>query len=267
MPRHLLMTLVLACPVILPACAAEAPSEVAEGSDDLVTRLPQLDPVRDKMTAELKLPVVFKVQQLREKSGFAFFLGKPLQASGAAIDYSKSKYKPYLDAGAFDDTCAALMKQVGGKWTLVTYAFGSTDAAWPTWAAKYKAPAEIFQPAPTATTTAASTERKAILDALRVPVAAEVHTQVLFQVNKLKILQGWAFLGALPVQADGVTMIDYHGTPYQQQIDEEAFDYGMFALLHQVGGKWTVVTYRIGATDIPYSDWASKYKAPASLFQ
>lgn len=265
MSRRLLLTLALACPVVLPACATEPPA-AAEGSEDLVTQLPQLDPIRSKLASELGLSVVFKVQQLREKSGFAFFLGRPLQASGAAIDYRKTKYKPYLDAGAFDDTCAALLKQVNGKWTLVTWSFGSTDAAWPTWAAKYKAPAEIFQPAPVATVTSASAERKAVLDALRVPVSAEVHAQVLFQVKQFKVLSGWAFVGAMPVQADGVTMLDYHGTPYQTDVEHGDFDYGLFALLHQVGGKWKVATYKLGAGDIPYVDWAKKYGAPAALF-
>lgn len=261
-PIVLTAPVILTAPVVLTGCVTE-PAEMSEGSDDLIARKPELDPVRAAMKTELNMQVVFKINQRRDKAGWSFLLLKPLQTSGAPIDYKKTKYKSYLDAGAFDDTCAALVRQVGGKWTLVAYSFGGTDAAWPGWAAKYKAPAEIFQ-APTAT--AASTERKQILDAVRAPVSIELKTPVLFQVERMKVLTGWAFLGAVPLQADG-SPIDYHATGYQKLIDRGEFDGGVYALVHKVGGKWTVVAYKIGPTDVAWYDWSSQYGAPAAVFE
>lgn len=264
MMRRLLLTLALTAPIALTACATE-PVDMSEGSDDLIARKPELDPVRAAMQIELKMPVVFVINQRRDKSGWSFMLLKPLRTTGAPIDYKLTKYKAYVEAGAFEDTCAALVRQVAGKWTLVAYSFGATDAAWPGWAAKYKAPAEIFQPPAIAKASAAS-ERKLILDALRAPVSLELKTQVLFQVERMKVLEGWAFLGAVPLQTDG-SQIDYKATGYQKLIDRGEFDGGVYALLHKVGGKWTVVAYKIGPTDVAWYDWSKKYGAPAAVFE
>jgi len=269
MTRRLLLALALALPATLPACAAETPAVEAGEGDELVVLKPTLDPVRAAMETKLKTKVVFKIQHLREQSGWAFFLGRPLAPSGQPLDYSKTVYKAHIDAGAFDETCAALLKQVNGKWTLVAHSFGSTDAAWPGWAAQHKAPTAIFQLQPAAVTsmkTPTQAERKAILDTLRVPVVAELKGPILFEVTRLKILTGWAFVGAIPQRADG-SAIDYTGTKYQAKVEAGAFDGGVFALLKLSGGKWQVVTYDIGSTDAPWMTWAEKHKAPAALFQ
>ena len=108
-------------------------------------------------------------------------------------------------------------------------------------------------------------ERKAILDALRVPVEKRLKRKVVFKVDELKVLDGWAFVRGVPQQPGGKPM-DYSGTPYQQQRDDGAFDDGFSALLRAKGGKWSVVTYNIGATDVVWADWAEKYKAPPEIF-
>ncbi len=61
--------------------------------------------------------------------------------------------------------------------------------------------------------------------------------------------------------------IDYHGTSYQKAIDAGAFDDGIVALLQKRGGKWQVVEYVIGATDVPYVEWNRKYRAPSEIFK
>ena len=109
-------------------------------------------------------------------------------------------------------------------------------------------------------------ERQAITDALRLPVQKQLKTKVIFKIDYLKVQNGWAFLRGVPQQANG-SAVDYHGTPYQTAIAAGAFDDGIVALLRKRGGKWQVVKFVIGATDVPYTDWDRKYHAPPAIFK
>ena len=55
-------------------------------------------------------------------------------------------------------------------------------------------------------------ERKAVLDALRAPVEKRLRRKVVFKVDELKVLDGWAFVRGVPQQPGGKPM-DYSGTP------------------------------------------------------
>lgn len=109
-------------------------------------------------------------------------------------------------------------------------------------------------------------ERKAIADALRVPVQAKLKKSVVFKIDHLKVQDGWAFLRGVPQRPDGKPL-DYRDTPYRKQIDLGAFDDGISALLKREGDKWVVVTYDIGATDVVYLNWAEEHKAPPAIFK
>ncbi|MBC8104318.1 MAG: hypothetical protein H7Z41_17215 [Cytophagales bacterium] len=111
-----------------------------------------------------------------------------------------------------------------------------------------------------------SAERRQITDALRVPVAKALKQKVVFEIRRLKVLQGWAFLDGAPRQPGGKP-INYEKTPYAEAKKEGAFDDGVVALLKRSPrGKWTVVTYALGATDVPYVDWDRRYRAPRAIF-
>lgn len=109
-------------------------------------------------------------------------------------------------------------------------------------------------------------ERKAIADALRAPVKQELQCEVIFKIDRLKVLNGWAFLGGVPLKPDGSEM-DYKGTTYEEAIREGAFDGGIFALLQKRDGQWVTVRYVIGATDVPYVDWPQELGAPKAIFE
>ncbi len=111
-----------------------------------------------------------------------------------------------------------------------------------------------------------SPERKAILDVLRVPVAKQLKQPIIFRIDHLKVQKGFAFVRAYPQKPDG-SAIDYTGTVYQEAIDAGAFDEGVIALLKNANGKWRVMQYVLGATDVPWVDWDKKYKAPKAIFQ
>lgn len=111
-----------------------------------------------------------------------------------------------------------------------------------------------------------SPERKALMDALRLPVEKQLKKKVVFKVDHLKVQGDWAFLTGVPQQANGKAM-DYRNTPYQALIDDGVFDNWICALLRKEHGKWQVLTFQIGATDVPWVGWSEEYKAPAAIFQ
>lgn len=111
--------------------------------------------------------------------------------------------------------------------------------------------------------------RKDIIDALRAPVKEELKQDVVFVINDLNVEGNWAFLGGAPSRPGGGMgggMPDYSATEYQEAIDGGFFDNNIFALFRKSGGKWKVVTYQIGCTDVCYAFWWKEHKAPKSIF-
>jgi hypothetical protein len=110
-----------------------------------------------------------------------------------------------------------------------------------------------------------SAERRAILDALRVPIEGELKQPVTFVVSKLNVYKDWAFVIARPQKPDG-TPVDYHATPYWEAIKEGMFGGIIFSLLRKHDGSWRIVTYDLGATDVSWLTWAKDFDAPEALF-
>ena len=110
-----------------------------------------------------------------------------------------------------------------------------------------------------------STERRAVLGALRLVVRPELKRPVVFKVDHLKVQDGWAFMRGVPRHPSGKPM-NYQGTPYQETITQGMFDDWICALLQKQGARWRVVTYAIGATDVPYTGWAQQYHVPQAIF-
>jgi hypothetical protein len=110
-----------------------------------------------------------------------------------------------------------------------------------------------------------SAERKAILDALRAPIERELKQEIVFVAEHFNVAGTWAFIGGVP-QATGGGEPNYRGTRYQSARDSDAFDNNFFAILRKTGGRWKVVHYAIGCTDVCYADWSSRYRAPKIIF-
>jgi hypothetical protein len=110
-----------------------------------------------------------------------------------------------------------------------------------------------------------SSERKAILDALRHEVQKELKQSVTFKVDHLSSAKGWAFMTGIPQQKNGKS-IDYTKTSYKDAVEAGAFDDGIAALLVKLKGKWTVKVFVIGATDVPWVCWWKEFKAPPEIF-
>lgn len=108
-------------------------------------------------------------------------------------------------------------------------------------------------------------ERKAILDTLRVPVERDLKQKIVFVADHFSVSGNWAFVSGEPQSADGVRP-DYSNTKYAEAVESDAFDNNFFALIKRTSGKWKVVTYLMGCTDVCYLEWPRQYKAPKAIF-
>ena len=127
----------------------------------------------------------------------------------------------------------------------------------------FAAPSAAF--AQTETPPKGSPVRAAILDALRGMVEGEVGKPVEFVVSDMRVLGEWAFVITIP-QRPGGGDIEYVYTRYQSQVDEGAFDGQAIALLRETPTGWLVYEYSLGATDVVWADWGSRYPVPPEVF-
>ena len=101
----------------------------------------------------------------------------------------------------------------------------------------------------------AAAERKAVLDALRPAVERKLGPNVEFVVQVIRVEDGWAFVMTDP-QRKGAKPID------GWKIFGEDFDnmdgLRTEAVLRKTNGRWKVVDYGIGATDVWYCDVGPK---------
>ena len=68
-----------------------------------------------------------------------------------------------------------------------------------------------------------SPERKAILDALRIPVERDLKQKVVFVADNFKVQGNFAFVSGIPQNSSGGDP-DYARTKYADQVDSGAFD-------------------------------------------
>ena len=98
-------------------------------------------------------------------------------------------------------------------------------------------------------------ERKAVLDALRPAVESKLGPNVEFVVQVIRVEDDWAFVMADPQRKGGNAI---NG----RQVFGEDFDnmdgVRVDAVLQLQNGRWEVVDYGIGATDVWYCDVGPK---------
>lgn len=108
-----------------------------------------------------------------------------------------------------------------------------------------------------------SPERSAILNVLRVPVERDLKQKIVFVTDNFKVQGNWAFVSGDPQTPSGAKP-NLKGTAWEGA--EDLFDDNFFGLLRKSGGKWKVVAYALGCTDVCYADWWRRYKAPKAIF-
>jgi len=110
-----------------------------------------------------------------------------------------------------------------------------------------------------------SSERTAVLDALRGPVEQDLGQRVVFKVLTIAVYGEWAYVRATPLAPDG-SSIDYSKTAFREQVESGAFDDAVDALVKNTGGEWRTLDHVIGATDVAWSPWPEEYGAPEAIF-
>jgi len=110
--------------------------------------------------------------------------------------------------------------------------------------------------------------RRPLLDTLRPAIQRDLGGQaVQFMVDRLRVQGDWAFYAGSIQQPNG-RPIDFGKTRYASALENGVFDGpGTYALLRRNGGRWRVVTFVIGPTDVAYLAWPDEYRAPAALFE
>ena len=103
-------------------------------------------------------------------------------------------------------------------------------------------------------------ERRALLDAIRPTIALKLNAPIEFVVLDMRVLGDWAFVQVRP-QRPGGKRIDLRRTPLHADAD---FMDGVRteAILKRTNGKWYIVEYAIGATDVWYAGWCGRTPAP-----
>ena len=104
-----------------------------------------MNALRQPIMKALNQSVIFKIDELQVKDGWAFMRGQPFQPGGIPVDYSVTPHQEAIWAGAFEDLFYALLRQEQDRWEVVVYVIGATDEVYKTWAKKYGAPRELFR--------------------------------------------------------------------------------------------------------------------------
>jgi len=142
-PRLPLLGLVLAL-AIAAASAGPAAAQVETPGRGSPLRAAILDALRPMVAAEVGPPVEFVVDQLRVLGPWAFVSARPQRPGGGAIDYSRTKYREAVAAGAFGDEAIALLHQTSGSWVVYEYSLGATDVPWVDWPDQYHLSPDLF---------------------------------------------------------------------------------------------------------------------------
>lgn len=110
-------------------------------------------------------------------------------------------------------------------------------------------------------------QRRVLLDTIRPAVEQRVGQPVQFMVDVLRTQGDWAFFAGSVQQPNG-RPIDFSRTSYAEQLEEGMFDGpGTYALLRRVGGRWRLVDFVVGPTDVYYLGWPDQFGVPMSLFE
>lgn len=107
--------------------------------------------------------------------------------------------------------------------------------------------------------------RKALMDAARQPIQAEIGRKVIFVVSVLRTDGQWAYLQAVPHNPDG-SKIDWARTPFAREMNQGVMSDVAMVLLRKLGGEWTVVEHVFGPSDVYWVSWADAYGLDQALF-
>lgn len=109
--------------------------------------------------------------------------------------------------------------------------------------------------------------RKTLLAALRPAIERDLGHKLIFIVHVLRVEKDWAFADVVPRTPAGAP-IDFTRTRHAERKREGMLDGDtIYALLRRTGGRWRVMAYAVGPTDVAWAGWHEEYGAPRTLFR
>ena len=249
--------LALSSPLVPTALHAAPSSPVSTPAPGSRERAELMDAVRGPFAQTHHETVTFEVKRLKVGGGYAYLDAVALGAGG----------KPAPSLAPMGGSVSAFYQKRNGHWTVVKWgSYGGTDLVDYARSHFPNAPRALFPasvPAKPAASNAAvhtpkpgSRERAELMDALRGPFAAKYHKTVTFQVGRLKVGGGYAYLNAIA--------LDSHGRPAG---DLEPMGGSVSAFYRKQSGHWIVVKWgSYGGTDL-VDECRKRYpNAPRALF-
>lgn len=110
-----------------------------------------------------------------------------------------------------------------------------------------------------------SAERRAIMDAARVPIQGVVGRPLVFVVDVLNSDGTWVYLQAVPHNPDGSPM-DWSRTLLARDWEAGFMSDIAMVLLRRGAKGWQVVDWVMGPTDVFWLNWAAEYGLPERFF-
>ncbi len=108
-------------------------------------------------------------------------------------------------------------------------------------------------------------ERRAIMNAARIPISKALRQKVIFVVSVLRSDGRWAYLQAVPHRPNG-RKLNWSRTPFASDWKNDAMSEVVMVLLRKDGRRWKAVNYVIGPTDVHWIGWLDQYGLPKALF-
>lgn len=101
-------------------------------------------------------------------------------------------------------------------------------------------------------------ERKAILDALRPKLEAELKASLVFVVSDIRASGEWAFVMAQPQRKDGKKL---DGQKIYGEHWEHMDGFKLTAVLRKKANQWTLLEHYVGSTDVWWQTYCEQKSA------
>jgi hypothetical protein len=108
--------------------------------------------------------------------------------------------------------------------------------------------------------------KKAALEALNATITKKMTLTTQLELADYQTYANYAFVVAAVRQANGKP-VDFTKTPFKKEYQGGVFSEDVFGVLKYDNGKWKVIDYSLGATDVPYGCWWKEHNIPKALFK
>lgn len=117
----------LLTPIILLFCAVGISAQYTPDSGS-TERKAIVDGLRGRVKSVLKRPVIFQVNSLQVKDGWATISATLLKPDGSAFDWSGTKYeRAWRKGDDFEGDVQALLRKRGNTWRVLDFELDATD--------------------------------------------------------------------------------------------------------------------------------------------